>query len=216
MAEHLSVRGVDVKIRNPWLVFLWAIVTFGIYYLVWYYKINRELRDYGRATGTPELGHSPLTSLLAITVGWLILVPPFVSTYHTFGRIATAQHVAGLGREASPGLGLVLYLVALMVLPVELPYGQIELNKVWRREREAPVGAAAAPSAPSEPATAPEAPSSETEPAAPTELSSAPEAPSAPETPSAPEAPEGPTPPSGPPTEPGTPDQPSQRPPDST
>ena len=39
MAEELSVRGVDVKIRNPWLVLLWAIVTLGIYYLVWYYVI---------------------------------------------------------------------------------------------------------------------------------------------------------------------------------
>jgi hypothetical protein len=162
MAEQVSVRGVDVKIRNPWLVFLWAIVTLGIYYLVWYYKVNREMRDYGRATGTPELGDSPLTSLLAITLGWLVVVPPFVSMYRTFARIATAQHVAGLRSEASPVLGLVLFFVALLLLPVELPYAQIELNKVWEREREVPAGAAgeAAPApAPDElPAAPPPAP----------------------------------------------------------
>jgi hypothetical protein len=170
MAEQVSVRGVDVKIRNPWLVFLWAIVTLGIYYLVWYYKVNRELRDYGRATGTPELGDSPLTSLLAITVGWLIVIPPFVSMYRTFGRIATAQHVAGVGREASPVLGLVLFFVALIFLPVELPYAQIELNEVWRREREAPAagaGDAAPPEAPTSQAELPSEPAAETPPETP-------------------------------------------------
>jgi hypothetical protein len=170
MAEQVSVRGVDVKIRNPWLVFLWAIVTLGIYYLVWYYKVNRELRDYGRATGTPELGDSPLTSLLAITLGWLIVIPPFVSMYRTFGRIATAQHVAGVGREANPVLGLVLFFVALIFLPVELPYAQIELNEVWRREREAPAGGAgdaAPPEAPTSQAELPSEPAAETPPETP-------------------------------------------------
>src|ERR671919_92189 len=104
MAEELTVRGVDVKIRGPWIVFLLAIVTLGIYYLVWYYKINRELRDYGRAVGAAGTGDSPLTSLLAVSIGWLILVPPLVS------------------------------------IPVELVYGQIELNKLWQRERVAPAG----------------------------------------------------------------------------
>jgi Domain of unknown function (DUF4234) len=170
MAEQVSVRGVDVKIRNPWLVFLWAIVTLGIYYLVWYYKVNRELRDYGRATGTPELGDSPLTSLLAITLGWLIVIPPFVSVYRTFGRIATAQHVAGVGREANSVLGLVLFFVALIFLPVELPYAQIELNEVWRREREAPAGGAgdaAPPEAPTSQAELPSEPAAETPPETP-------------------------------------------------
>jgi Domain of unknown function (DUF4234) len=166
MAEQITVRGVDVKIRNPWLVFLWAIVTLGIYYLVWYYKVNREMRDYGRATGTPELGDSPLTSLLAITLGWLVVIPPFVSMYRTFARIATAQHVAGVEREASPVLGLVLFFVALFFLPVELPYAQMELNEAWRREREAPAGdsgeAAPAPEQAELPATPPPA-SPETE-----------------------------------------------------
>jgi Domain of unknown function (DUF4234) len=82
VAESLSVRGVNVKIRGPWISFLLAIVTLGIYYFVWYYKTNRELRDYGRAVGR-DLGDSPFTSLLAITIGWLILVPPFVSMFAT-------------------------------------------------------------------------------------------------------------------------------------
>jgi len=51
VAEQLQVGRTTVKVRNPFLVFVWSLLTLGIYYLVWYYKINRELRDLGRATG---------------------------------------------------------------------------------------------------------------------------------------------------------------------
>jgi Domain of unknown function (DUF4234) len=135
MAEQIRVRGVDVKVRNPWLAFLWAIVTLGIYYFVWYYRTNRELRDYGRVVGR-DLGDSPLTSLLAISVGWLILVPPFVSMFRYFGRIAEAEEAAGLGEQRNvQWLGFGLFIVAVMFLPVEIPYAQSELNRIWERER---------------------------------------------------------------------------------
>ena len=126
VAEELQVRGATVKIRNPFLVFVWSIVTLGIYYVVWYYKINRELRD---ACGVEV---SPFVALLAVTVGWLVIVPPFVSWYRTFERIVTAQRATGVTNEASPILGFILFVVAVFVLPVELVYAQDELNKVWR------------------------------------------------------------------------------------
>ena len=118
-----------MKIRNPFLVFVWSLVTFGIYYLVWYYKINRELRD---AAGVSV---SPVVALLAITIGWIVIVPPFVSWWRTFTRIADAQRAAGLGSEANPMLGFILYIVAVFFLPVEVLYAQDELNKLWRRVR---------------------------------------------------------------------------------
>jgi hypothetical protein len=127
MAERVSVGGTEVKIRNPFLVFLWALVTFGIYYLVWYYKVNRELRD------AAQVDVSPFVALIAITVGWIVIVPPFVSWYRTFERIAQAQRAAGITNEASPMMGFILYVVAVFVLPVELLYAQDELNKLWRR-----------------------------------------------------------------------------------
>jgi uncharacterized protein DUF4234 len=129
MAESVQVGETTVKIRNPFLVFVWALVTFGIYYLVWYYKINRELRDACR------INVSPVVALLAITVGWLVIVPPFVSWYRTFERIVEAQHAAAITSEASPILGFILFVIAVYVLPVELIYAQDELNKVWRARR---------------------------------------------------------------------------------
>jgi hypothetical protein len=126
VAEELTVRGgAHVKVRSPWGVFFLALVTLGIYYLVWYYKINRELRDYG-------IGASPLTSLLAITIGALIIVPPFVSMWNTLGRIAEAERRAGSPVAISRGLGFILYLIALIFLPFELAYMQNHLNHLWR------------------------------------------------------------------------------------
>jgi Domain of unknown function (DUF4234) len=126
VAEQVQVRGTTVKIRNPFLVFVWSLLTIGIYYVVWYYKVNRELRD---ACG---IDVRPVVSVLAITVGWLVLVPPFVSWYQTFERIVQAQRIAGTTSEASPILGLILYIIAVFVLPVEVIYAQDELNKIWR------------------------------------------------------------------------------------
>src|SRR5436190_5631316 len=126
MAEQVQVRGTTVKIRNPFLVFLWSLVTLGIYYVVWYYKINRELRD---AAGVAV---SPGVALLAVTLGWIVIVPPFVSWYRTFGRIVEAQRNAGVMQEANPILGFILFVVAVFLVPVEVVYAQGELNKVWR------------------------------------------------------------------------------------
>src|SRR5438046_1958395 len=98
-------------------------MTLGVCYVVWYYKINRELRDFGARSETPNpIAVEPILSVLAITLGWIILVPPFVSWYRTFGRIRTAQELGGVTRRVSPGLGFLLYLLALVLLPFETVY----------------------------------------------------------------------------------------------
>ena len=76
---------------------------------------------------------SPVVALLAVTVGWIVIVPPFVSWYRTFARIAEAQRSAGLASEANPILGFILYVIAVFFVPIEVIYAQDELNKLWRR-----------------------------------------------------------------------------------
>jgi Ca2+/Na+ antiporter len=142
MAEVVRIQGTtaEAKIRHPLAVFGLVFLTLGIYYLVWYYKINREMRDLGRAVGQEDrLGRSPLTSLVAITIGWLIVIPPFVSFWNTFKRIDAAQEVTGTTERVSVGLGFILYLVGVVFLPVEVIYAQSELNRVWPASRAAPV-----------------------------------------------------------------------------
>jgi Domain of unknown function (DUF4234) len=135
VATEVNAQGAYVKIRHPWGAFLLVIVTLGIYYLFWYYFINRELRDFGRSTAGSDgnrIEVSPGIALLAVTLGWFLIVPPFVSWYRTFRRIRTAQEIANVGPKASPALGLLLFLLALVFFPVEVPYAQYNLNRVWR------------------------------------------------------------------------------------
>lgn len=113
--------GLAGKRRGPFAVWLLAIITFGIYGLVWYYKINREARDLGAGT-------SPGTSLLAITLGGFIIVPPFVSIYNTGERIAASQRAAGIAPTCNPVVGLLLWI---FVFSTGSVYYQSEMNKIW-------------------------------------------------------------------------------------
>ena len=51
MAEVVHIKGTSAtaKIRHPLAAFGLVFLTLGIYYFVWYYKVNRELRDLGRS-----------------------------------------------------------------------------------------------------------------------------------------------------------------------
>ena len=80
MAEEVALAGTEAraKLRNPLGVVGLSIITIGIYYIFWWYFINREMRDFGRARGT-DLGQNPGNSVLAITLGALIIVPAIVT-----------------------------------------------------------------------------------------------------------------------------------------
>src|SRR5262245_38718994 len=97
MAEEVQIPGAGstAKIRNIIAVPVLSIITIGIYYLVWWYKINREMADLGRARGTDELGDSPLKSLLAVFPGFLIIVPAFWTLVTTFQRVQKSQRLTG-------------------------------------------------------------------------------------------------------------------------
>ncbi len=126
MAEAITIRGTTAKIRRPWGAFFLSLITFGIYYLVWYYKTNRELRD---ASG---IDVSPGVALLAMSLGAVLIVPPFVSQWRYYKRIRQAQGDAGMDHSISHVTGFVLFLVALVLLPFEIPYAQHHLNRLWR------------------------------------------------------------------------------------
>ena len=113
----LDVRGNGMtgragKTRNIWLTWLiWPLITLGIYHLVWYYKINREARDFDETIAV-----EPGMSLLAITVGWIIIIPPYVSIYRTGERIAQMQEDADMERTCNGWIGLLLSFLSRAVL----------------------------------------------------------------------------------------------------
>ena len=145
MAEEVQIAGSrsTAKTRDPLGVALLTLVTLGIYFFVWYYKVNREMCELGRARGTDELGDSPGTSLLAVTLGALVIVPAIVSLYNTFQRTQAAARLTGV-EPLNGWIALILYLLLAIGFPAYLQSG---LNKVWSAQ-----ASSAAPTSEPEPA----------------------------------------------------------------
>jgi hypothetical protein len=142
MAYEMQIRGSEdkVKIRSPWAAALLPIVTLGIYHLVWWYRINREMRDYGRAKGY-DLGQSPTNSVLALFPGGLIIVPALITYWRGTRRV---QGTARLS-DHEPVNGWIALILYLLLAPGLWAYLQSSLNAIWRSEAEAPAGHPAPP-----------------------------------------------------------------------
>lgn len=142
MAYELQIRDTQdtVKVRSLWAVALLPLVTLGIYHLVWWYRVNRELRDYGRAKGY-DLGQNPTNSLLALFPGAIIIVPPLISYWRGTKRVQGASRLAG--QESPNGwIALILYFVLAIGF---WAYLQNSLNAIWRAEAEPLPGQPAPP-----------------------------------------------------------------------
>ena len=164
MAEEVQIKGTGEvgKIRNPLGVIGLAFITLGIYGIFWYYFVNKELANIGKAHNTDELGTSPGTSVLAITLGAFIIVPAFLSAYNTCKRLQAAERVTGTPQGMEPGLLFILYV---FISPVAAYIFQANMNKVLEQQAggagEIAGGATAPPPqapAPAEQPAAPEQP----------------------------------------------------------
>ena len=149
MAEQVQIPGSQAmgKVRNPLAVVALAFLTLGIYFLFWYFFVNRELRDVGQAAGTDECGTSPGTSLVAVTLGALIIIPPFFSIYNSFKRLNAAHKVTvGPGEAFDAGLGILLWI---LLSPVAMYIFQMKMNEVLVPPRgETPMTSPASPEEP--------------------------------------------------------------------
>ena len=115
-------QGAVGKKRQPWGVWGLTIITLGIYYYVWWYKVNRETRDFDN-----QINVNPALSVIAWIPGAYLLIPPFVSAYRTGTRIAQAQAAAGLPATCSGGLGILFAIL----FSTHTVYYQGQLNKIW-------------------------------------------------------------------------------------
>jgi hypothetical protein len=145
MAYEMQLRGsgTRVKIRSPWAAALLPLITFGIYHLVWWYRINRELRDYGSAKGY-DLGQNPTNSVLALFPGGLIVVPALITYWRGTKRVMGASRLGG----QEPLNGWIAIILYVLLAPGLWAYIQVSLNDLWRTEAEAMPGEPAPPSPP--------------------------------------------------------------------
>jgi hypothetical protein len=133
MAYEMKIRGTqeEVKVRSVWAVALLPIITLGIYTLVWWYRINKEMKAYGEAKGF-DLGQNPTNSLLALFPGGIIIIPALITFWNGTKRVQGTAKVAG--KEPVNGW---LVLVLFLFLQIGMyAYLQSSLNKVWEGEAE--------------------------------------------------------------------------------
>jgi hypothetical protein len=136
MAETVTIQGQQYLKRNPLGVLGLSIITIGIYFFVWYYKINDEIRRFEHDETV-----SPGRSLMAIIFGWLIIVPPFIAMYNTARHVQAMEQRVGVTQTVEPALVLVLTWLVVVANGI---YVQDHLNRVWDRG----VGTPAMPGAP--------------------------------------------------------------------
>jgi hypothetical protein len=133
MAYEMQIRGTqsEVKVRNPWAVALLPIITLGVYHVVWWYKINKELKEFGEAKGH-DLGQNPTNSVLALFPGGIIIIPALITYWRGTKRVMGAAQLAG----KEPVNGWISIILYLLISPAFFAYLQVSLNHVWEQEAE--------------------------------------------------------------------------------
>lgn len=84
--------------RNAGVVILLGIITLGVYIVIWYHKINKEIKEHH-----PDQKFSPGWAALALFVP----IANLVSMYNTADRIRRMQKADGSHDLISPGAALV-------------------------------------------------------------------------------------------------------------
>jgi Domain of unknown function (DUF4234) len=81
------------KVRNPWAVIGFSIITLGIYSLYWQYQVFREMKDYsGEGIG------GPIALVIAILIGIVnvFLLPSEIGNlYQRNGQEKPVRGVSG-------------------------------------------------------------------------------------------------------------------------
>jgi hypothetical protein len=105
--------------RNIVLWYVVSILTFGIGLIVWYYLLNKDAKTLAR-----NKRWSPALSVVAITIGSILVIPAYVSNWRTWNRIREATDADGL----SAGLQFCLVFIPVVNLAF-WGYLQSKLNR---------------------------------------------------------------------------------------
>jgi hypothetical protein len=151
-AYEKNVSGARIKVRDPWRVGILMVVTLGLYSWVWFYKVNRELRDYSESKPVAGVGANPALAVTLFVLGTIIPILGLVVWVWTLRRVQRAQVAADVPQPI--GLWPTLVVAVVSVIPLVglllwYEYVQFQLNQIWghtpgmtpARESEAPAPA---------------------------------------------------------------------------
>ena len=117
-----QLSGLAMKRRGPVAVWLGlTLITLGIYQLVWYFKIHKELQEFDRRQNLKPGG----SVLVLIFLGWTVIAP-LISFRNSGKAIADAQRAAGLPVTCSPATSMWL----MFVFGLNVWYMQRQLNLI--------------------------------------------------------------------------------------
>ena len=98
----------EIKRRNPALVIIFTIITFGIYEIYWFVKTKNEINSLGAE----------------IPTAWLLIIP-IANLYWEY------KYAEGFSKYVKKDDNAILwFLLLLFVAPVAMIIFQIELNKL--------------------------------------------------------------------------------------
>lgn len=113
------------KDRSPGAVLGLSMITFGIYFLVWHYSLNNEIRKHN-----PDIKVSPGLSTLAMCIP----IANCVAAYGTAARLRQMQLDEGQTDTTSPVVALLLF----MFLGIGYPlYIASQAREHWHAHRRA-------------------------------------------------------------------------------
>ncbi len=125
--EEIDIRGATVTTKNPWALWILTFITLGIWGIVWWYRMNRELRDVSRAYDE-HFWMPPAVSTVLMALWPLAWLPAVATCVISSIRARSVQK--GLGAEDR----LVNPLIATLLLFVVFShvwYIQRALNATW-------------------------------------------------------------------------------------
>jgi hypothetical protein len=108
MAPRPLDQEAEMQGRSIVLWYVVGVVTFGIGFVVWFYKLNSDAK-----TLAGNASWKPWVSVLAITLGAIVIVPAYVSHWTTWSRVREAT---GAAQEMSTGLQFIFVFIPLVNL----------------------------------------------------------------------------------------------------
>jgi uncharacterized iron-regulated membrane protein len=126
----VQLGSATVTIRNEWAVWVLSFITLNIYGIIWWYQVNRELRDVAREADV-RVAAAPAVSAVLMALWPLGLIPPLVTVFITSGRLRLVQGAVEADDRANP-------IIATLLFPLLLfhsVYLQKKLNSTWQQAR---------------------------------------------------------------------------------